>query len=51
MSDLGKDNIYLLDQTPGYKEILNVRKNIAARVKKAPDERFLIIFAMAGHGM
>ena len=51
VTDMGKDGIYRLDDSPCYKRVNAVRMNITARVKKSPDLKFLIVFAIAGHGM
>ena len=37
--------------TPTHKRIFKVRVKLSKRVKSRPDETFLIVYAVAGHGM
>ena len=49
--DMGKNDRYLLDYTPTYKTVFNVRTGISKRLQANPDKTFLLLYALAGHGM
>ena len=51
VTDMGRNNRYLLDFTPTYKRVFKVRTSIAKRLKAGPDKTYLLIYAVAGHGM
>ena len=51
ISDYGKNDRYLLNDTPSYKKVLKTRSKLSNRIKTHPNETFLIIYALAGHGM
>ena len=51
ITDMGRNNIYLLDDTPTYSRVFKVRTGIAKRLKASPDNTFLLVYALAGHGM
>ena len=40
-----------MNDTPTYKKVVKTRTKLSKRIKKHPDETFLIIYALAGHGM
>ena len=48
---MGRNDIYLLDDTPTFKRVFKVRTGIAKRLKASPDNTFLLVYALAGHGM
>ena len=48
---MGRNNKYLLDDTPTYTRVFRVRTSIAKRLKARPDKTFLLVYALAGHGM
>ena len=48
---MGRNNQYLLDNTPTYKRVFKVRTGIAKRLKASPDKTFLLLYALAGHGI
>ena len=43
--------MYRLDDEPTKKQVNAVRKDLKLRFRASPDETFLIVFAIAGHGM
>ena len=49
--DMGRNDSYLLDDTPTYNRVFKVRTSIKKRIKKTPDNTFVLVFALAGHGM
>ena len=51
ISDYGRNKEYLLNNTPTYKRVVKIRVRLAKRIKARPDETFLIVYALAGHGM
>ena len=51
ISDYGKNDEYLMNDTPSYKKVFKTRNKLKKRIKTHPDETFLIIYALAGHGM
>ena len=51
IKDYGRNNEYLLTNTPSYKRVFKIRGKLKKRIKKHPNETFLIVWAFAGHGM
>ena len=51
VTDMGTDKIYQLNDTPSWKRVERARKDIAGRIKRNPEKKFLVVFAIAGHGM
>ena len=51
IKDYGRNNEYLLTNTPTYKRVFKIRGKLKKRIKKHPNETFLIVWALAGHGM
>ena len=40
-----------MDNTPSYKKVFNTRTRISKRLKAHPDQTFLLLYGLAGHGM
>ena len=51
VTDMGRKNMYLLDDTPSFKKVKRVRSSIAKRLQSNPDKTFLLLYAFAGHGI
>ena len=51
ITDTGKNQMYKLDDTPSYKRVFKARVNMSKRFRAHPNETFLVIIAVAGHGM
>ena len=51
ITDYGKNDSYLLDNTPSYKRVFKTRTGISTRLRENPDKTFLLLYALAGHGM
>ena len=51
ISDYGRKGQYILDYTPSYRKVFKTRVGISKRLKAHPDKTFLLLYALAGHGM
>ena len=51
ITDTGENDMYIMDNDPSDMQVKATITNIRKRIRSKPDDNFLIIYVLAGHGM